>query len=254
MKPGDLGYMDVEYCTSQAAKIKRFSHFWFRAKVNGMENLPDRNFIAAGNHSGGTLMPDALVWLSQYHTSNPKTQLLSLSNAAMFEFYPKRIAESLAKMGAIRAETRLALKALQQGYSLQVYPGGDFDACRPFKKRNKITFAGNIAYAKLAIKTQTPIVPVVCHGGHSGLIIVSDGAKLAKRLNLAERCGLNVLPFSLCLPWGIWLGPLPGYLPWPSKITVEVLPAIEAKGSAESLDRQVRTQLQARLNMLAQKR
>lgn len=252
MKPGDLGYMDAEYCVVQAAKIKRISHFWFRAKVKGLENIPDRNFIAVGNHSGGTLMPDALVWLSHYHTSKPKTPLLSLSNSVMFEHYPKRIAESLAKMGAVRAETRLALKALQQGNSLQIYPGGDLDACRPFSKRNDITFAGNIAYAKLAIKTHTPIVPVVCHGGHSGLVILSDGAQIAQRFNLAEKYGLKALPFSLCLPWGIWLGPLPAYLPFPSKITVEALPAIEAKGSAEALDRQVRSVLQARLNKLAQ--
>jgi hypothetical protein len=66
MKPGDFGFRDAEYAVTQSAKIKRLVHAWFRAQVRGKHHIPDRNFIAVGNHSGGTLMPDMLVWLSDY--------------------------------------------------------------------------------------------------------------------------------------------------------------------------------------------
>jgi 1-acyl-sn-glycerol-3-phosphate acyltransferase len=251
MKPGDFGFRDAEYAVTQSAKIKRLVHAWFRAQVRGKHHIPDRNFIAVGNHSGGTLMPDMLVWLSDYISAQTHTPLLALTNPLLFEYYPKRIARSLARMGAVRADPRVALQALAQGYALQIYPGGDRDACRSFVKRNTICFYDNQAYAKLALKTGTPILPVVSHGGHNGLLILNDGFRIARKFKLDRHFGLRAFPLSLCLPWGLWLGPLPGYFPLPCKITVEVLPPIAAEGSVHELDQRVRQALQDKLDQLA---
>jgi len=250
MKPGDLGFMDMQYCPKQAEKIKRIIHRWFRAEVRGKQHIPSRNFIAVGNHGGGAWIPDTLVWLSEYHTSQQQTSLLSLTNPAVFSLYPEKIACSLAKMGAVRADPRIALAALSAGHSLQVYPGGDFDACRIFSKRNEIVFGGNMAYAKLAIKTQTPILPVLSVGGHNSLIVLNDGARIARYLKLDKKYGLKTFPLAFCLPWGLWFGPLIGHIPFPSKITIEVLPPIEPDKPAEELDTHVRSVLQSRLNTL----
>jgi 1-acyl-sn-glycerol-3-phosphate acyltransferase len=199
-------------------------------------------------------MPDTFVWTSEYHTSKKPTPLLTLSHASIFDVYPKRLVRSLARMGAIRAAPKLALNALQDGYAVQVYPGGDYDACRKFSQRNQIVFAGQQGYAKLAKLAGVPIVPIVSIGGHESLCVLWDGAPLAKALKLDKRYGLKTFPLSLCLPWGLWLGPLPGYLPLPTQITVKVLPPIEPVGDIDKIDQAVRFAMQNCLDELASSR
>ena len=72
--------------------------------------------------------------------------------------------------------------------------------------------------AARAREAGVPIVPVVCVGGHEALVILAEGAGLARKLGFDRRFRLKTFPLSLSLPWGLWLGPLPGYLPLPTKI------------------------------------
>lgn len=249
--PGELGSYDRAYVAKQAAAIRNVTHKWFRARIEGFAHVPDAPFVAVGNHSGGTLIPDTLVWVSAYHVSGRRTPLLTLAHPGIFSFYPKRLARSLARLGAIRADPRLALQALRAGNAVQVYPGGDIDACRPFRRRNRIVFDGHRGYVKLAQKAGVPIVPVVSLGAHEALIVLWDGAPLARFLGLDRRFRLKALPLSLCLPWGLWLGPLPGYLPLPTKIVVRVLPPIDPAGDVDEIDRRVRDAMQTALDDMA---
>jgi 1-acyl-sn-glycerol-3-phosphate acyltransferase len=247
MNPGDLGCYDPVYVQENAPRWRNLLHSYFRAEVSGMENIPDRPFLAVGNHSGGILIPDTLVWLSEYHSAGRKTKLLTLAHDGMFSQYPAALSRWASRFGAIRARPEAALQALKEGYSVQVYPGGDLDACRPFSQRNRIVFAGRTGYVELAREAGVSILPVASRGAHSSLVILRSGRRLAKILGTDRRWRLGALPLSLSLPWGLWLGPLPGYLPLPTKIEIEVLPPIEPKGSNSEVDREVRGQLQASL-------
>ena len=151
MRPGELGCYDPDYVRRNAAGWKRLLHGYFRAQVSGMENLPKGPFLAVGNHSGGTLIPDTLVWLSAYHAEERETPLLTLAHDGIFNQYPAAISRWAARFGAIRAEAGLALQALEEGHAVQVYPGGDLDACRPFSQRSRVVFGGRTGYAGLAI-------------------------------------------------------------------------------------------------------
>lgn len=250
MNPGDLSCICSDYAKLSAKKIKRFCDIWFRPTVTLAQPLPEGPCLYVGNHSGATLMPDMFTWLSHYYALNSSTTMAILTNPSLFSYYPKALATNLAKMGAIRANSRLAIKAIESGYSVQVYPGGDQDACRSFRDRNKIVFANNVAYAKLAKRLSIPIVPVVSMGGHDSLCILWDGVSFAKRYQLKRRIGLGAFPLSLCLPWGIWLGPIPGYIPLPRKITIQTLAPIFPEGDAHHIDTMVREQMQGCLNNL----
>lgn len=73
---------------------------------------------------------------------------------------------------------------------------------------------------KLALRRRVPIVPVVGHGGHESLFVLTRGEGIAKRLGV-DRIRLGALPLIWQLPWGVSL-PIPFYLPLPTKITVQV--------------------------------
>jgi 1-acyl-sn-glycerol-3-phosphate acyltransferase len=104
-----------------------------------------------------------------------------------------------------------------------VYPGGDLDAMRPFRHRNRIVFGGRRGYMRLALREGVPIVPVVAAGSHATFIIIDDLRWLARLLR-ADRClRIKVWPLTLSIPWGLTLGPLFFYIPFPVRIRVEVL-------------------------------
>ncbi len=255
MTPGDLGMYDPAYVERHTPWLRRVLHTWFRARVEDMARLPDEPFVAVGNHSGGVMIPDTLVWLAAYHTAGRKVPLLTLAHDAMFSSYPRPLARALARLGAIRADRTLAAEALAQGYAVQIYPGGDHDACRSFRDRNRIVFADRIGYAEIACEAGVPIVPVVSIGGHETLLVLDSGARLARRIAPLRRRRVTTLPITLSVPWGLWIGPTPGHLPLPSRIVVRVLDPISTRGEHPMrLDALVRARLQSALDQLAAQR
>jgi len=251
MKQGDLGLYDQSFMDSHAPKVRRIFQKWFRVSIEGLHLLPSGPFLGVGNHSGSVMIPDTIAWLAEYNAVKRNNPLLTLTHPAVFTAYPGILSRYMARLGAIKADSRLALRALREGYSVQVYPGGDNDACRSFRQRNNIVFAGRKAYVKLARIAQVPIVPIVSIGGHETLLVLWDGVPLARFLHLDRRFGLHAFPISLCIPWGIWLGPPPGYLPFPAKISLKILPPIQPEGCVDDVDLQVRNSMQQALNVMA---
>jgi 1-acyl-sn-glycerol-3-phosphate acyltransferase len=250
-QPGDLGCYDPSYVQKNAPRWKRLLHSYFRVAVHGLANLPRGPFVAVGNHSGGVLIPDTLCWLSAYHSAGVYPPLLTLAHDAMFSAYPAAVARWAARFGAIRADHQLALQALRQGYAIQVYPGGDHDACRSFFRRHEIVFAGRRGYVELAQQAGVPIVPIASVGAHEALLVLWEGRPLARWLGWARRRRLKSFPVTLSVPWGLWAGPLPGYLPLPTKIELEVLPALLPHGNIDEVDARVRAALQHSVDRLA---
>jgi 1-acyl-sn-glycerol-3-phosphate acyltransferase len=250
-----IGY-DAAYVREMAPKWRRALHAYFRVQVHGFERLPDIPFLAVGNHGGAGLIPDTLVWLAAYHSAGRSTPLLTLAHDQMFDAFPAALKRWVARFGAIRADRELALAALRSGYAVQVYPGGDHDACRPFSQRNRIVFAGRRGYVDLARDAAVPIVPIAAVGGHEALIILREGKRLARWLGVDRTHRLKSFPISLSIPWGLWAGPLPGYVPLPTKIEIEVLDPIvvEPTSDDDEIDRRVRAVLQASVDRLTRTR
>jgi 1-acyl-sn-glycerol-3-phosphate acyltransferase len=254
-QPGELGCYDDAFVRRHAPGWKRGLHRYFRAQVHGLERVPERPFLAVGNHSGAGLIPDTLVWLAAYHSAGRSTPLLTLAHDQMFDSFPARLSRWVAKFGAMRASHARALAALGRGFAVQVYPGGDHDACRPFSQRNQVVFAGRTGYVELAREAGVPIVPVAAIGGHETLVILGEGRDLARRLGVDRKRRLKSFPISLSIPWGLWVGPLPGYVPLPARIEIDVLEPIEpqaiADASTAQIDAQVRGALQAAIDRRA---
>jgi 1-acyl-sn-glycerol-3-phosphate acyltransferase len=255
MKPGDLGMYDPAYVDRHAPWLRRVLHTWFRARVEGLARLPEGPFVAVGNHSGGVMIPDTLVWLAAYHTAGRAVPLLALAHDVAFSSFPRPLSLALARLGAIRADRALAREALARGYAVQIYPGGDHDACRSVLERNRIVFAGRTGYAELARDADVPIVPVVSIGGHETMLVLDSGARFVHRIGFLRRRRLTTCPITVSVPWGLWVGPTPGHLPLPSRIVVRVLDPIPTRGqTVAELDAFVRSRLQSALDELAAQR
>lgn len=200
---------------------------YFRAEVEGLERVPDEPVLLVGNHSGGLLTPDSIVTMLAWNGYYPERPLYALAHN-MATGVPG-LGEIAKKFGALTASIEGARQAFARGASVLVYPGGDREVYRPWTKRRRIDFDGRQGFLKIAHESNVPIVPVVADGGHDTIMVLSDGRKLAKLLRLDKLARIKVLPIALSLPFGITVGGLPGHIPLPTKIRVEVLEPINLR-------------------------
>ena len=210
---------DPEYLAFIVPYMRLFADY-FDAEVLDLHRVPETGgALLVGNHSGGGLTPDtSAVWASWYEERGYERPLIGLGFDAAFAI--PVMGDIMRKIGQVPASRGNAGKALDEGFPVLVYPGGEKDLLRPWTERNRIDFHGRTGFVKLALERQVPVVPVVGHGGHDAVVVLSRGEGLARMLG-TDRVRVGALPIVWQLPWGVSL-PIPVYLPLPVKITVQV--------------------------------
>ena len=222
----DLDERDPDFIRERLPLMWLIASLWYRGEVRGLGNIPDSGpVLLVGNHSGGNMLPDTLVFTLAFNTYfGVERAFYQLAHNLVLAM---PALGSLRKFGTVAASPGNARKALRSGAALLVYPGGDYEVHRPFWQRNRVDFDGRTGFIRLALQENVPIVPVVSIGGQETALFLSRGEHLARVLALDRLFRLKVLPISLALPWGLNVGDMLGHIPLPAKITVETLPPIE---------------------------
>jgi 1-acyl-sn-glycerol-3-phosphate acyltransferase len=201
---------------------------YFRAEVRGLENIPAvGGALLVSNHSGGQFSLDVPVLaVAYYDRFGYDRPIRTLAHDVLFT---GPLADVMQRLGIVRANRKNADEARHAGDVVMVFPGGDYDACRPTSSQHVIDFNGRTGYVKTAIEAGVHIVPAVSIGGQESQIYLTRGVGLAKRPGrIAKAARLNTVPVSIGLPFGFSLGGLlPPNLPLPTKIVTEVLEPID---------------------------
>jgi 1-acyl-sn-glycerol-3-phosphate acyltransferase len=194
--------------------------------VRGLGNIPDSGpVLLVGNHSGGNLTPDTLVFTLAFNTYfGVERAFYQLAHNLVLSMPGLG---QLRKFGTVAASQENARKALDSGAALLVYPGGDYEVHRPSWEGHRVDFGNRKGFIRLALDQGVPLVPVVSIGGQETALFLSRGEGLARLLRLDKMFRLKVLPISLALPWGLNVGDMLGHIPAPAKITIETLPPID---------------------------
>ena len=224
----DLDERDPDYIREQLPLAWLFASIWYRGEVRGLGNIPDDGpVLLVGNHSGGNMTPDTLVFTLAFNTYfGVERAFYQLAHNLVLSMPGLG---SLRKFGTVAASPENARKALDSGAALLVYPGGDYEVHRPTWERNRIDFNGRKGFIRIALDQEVPIVPVVAIGGQETALFLSRGERLARLLALDRVFRLKVLPISLAVPWGLNVGDMLGHIPLPSKITIETLSPIDLR-------------------------
>ena len=193
--------------------------------MRGLDRLPAEGpALLVGNHSGLFYVPEAWVCaqavLSRRGIGPPAYFL-----AYDLLFAVPGVGPFLRQLGAIPANPGEAGSALSRGACVLVYPGGDLEACRPSTQRNKIDFAGRTGFVRLALRSGVPVVPVVAHGAHHAVTVLTRGDRLARAIGL-PRVRIKVFPLLAGPPFGV-NSVLTPPLPMPAHVTLEFLPALD---------------------------
>ncbi len=217
---------DPAFIERQLETIRKLTGY-FSPEVRGREHIPAEGpALLVANHNAVFYMPDAWITavaiIDRRGTERPTYVLIYdlLLKLPVVDTFLRRI-------GAIRAGSDEAEAALAEGGLVLDFPGGDWEACRPWTKRTTVDFGGRTGFVRLALRSGVPVIPVVSHGSHESVIVLARGDRIAKLLGLSA---LRIKVFPIMWgPFGPTTALLPP-LPLPSSITVEVLPPLDWSG------------------------
>jgi 1-acyl-sn-glycerol-3-phosphate acyltransferase len=257
----DLDQRDPDYIRETLPGLWLLASFYFRADVRGLENIPAEGpVLIVGNHSGGNVTPDTLVFSLAFNTYfGVERRFYQLAHNLVMLMPQARIA-NLRKYGTVAASLENSHKALDSGAALLVYPGGDYEVHRPSWDSAKVDWAGRKGWIRLALEKGVPVVPLVSLGGQETALFLSRGERLARLLRIDKMFRLKVLPISIALPWGLNIGDMLGHWPLPAKLTMKALEPIDIRkefGRNPDLDEVYETvlgRMQAALDSLAAER
>src|SRR3954447_204150 len=165
----DLDERDPDYIRETLPGLWLLASFYFRADVRGLENIPTEGpVLIVGNHSGGNVTPDTLVFTLAFNTYfGVERRFYQLAHNLVMLMPQSRIA-NLRKYGTVAASRENSVEALDSGAALLVYPGGDYEVHRPSWDTSKVDWAGRKGWIRLALEKNVPVVPLVALGGQRG--------------------------------------------------------------------------------------
>ncbi len=252
---------DPEFTERVINIIRPLLRRYFRTEVRGLDNIPPAGgALLVSNHSGGQFAADVPVLAVEFYEKfGYDRPIHTLSHDILFV---GPIANVFMKTGFIRANPENAAEALRSGHLVVVFPGGDYDACRPTVWENVIDFDGRKGYVRTAIEAGVPIVPAVSIGGQQNQFYLTRGTEISKRLGpIARATRTKILPIAFGLPFGFSLaGLLPPNVPLPTKIVTQVLEPIDIVAEfgqnpdAVAVDAYVRDVMQRALERLGRER
>lgn len=248
-----FGAREPEVIAAAMPLARALCRRYFRLRVEGLEHLPEGPALLVGNHNNGLAGPDILCALSTlWDARGPNAPLYALAHDfAMRHLTP--FGAVIAPFGALRASRDNALRALAAGAQVLVYPGGDLEAYRHFRRRDEVVLGPRTGFVTLAREAGVPIVPVVSQGAHRSAVVFHEGEGLARRLGLKRWARIERFPLALALPWGIAAGPWLPWLPLPLPIRLRFLPPrrVSADDDPAALRESVRASMQSALHDMA---
>ncbi len=194
-------------------KLKPFFDFmyyrYWRISTHGLENIPsDGRALLVGNHSGTLPWDGSMlrVAVSNDHPSQRDVRFL----VEDFVYYLPFVGTYMYRVGGVRASRDNAERLLESDHLVAVFPEGVKGIGKHYSKRYHLQRFGRGGFIKLALKTNSPIIPVGIIGAEEIHPIIYKSSFLAKPL------GIPYIPITPTLPW---LGPL-GFIPLPSKWSI----------------------------------
>lgn len=246
---------DPELTAAVLAPLARLFHErWWRADWVAMENVPAEGpALLVANHAG-TVPWDAIVLKFGVLDRHPARRHVRLL-AADLVFRLPFVGALARKSGNTLACEEDALRLLERGEVLGVFPEGYKGVGKSWRERYRLQRFGRGGFIELALRSKAPIVPVAIVGSEEIYPLLSQARPLARVF------GLPYFPITPLFPW---LGPL-GMIPLPSKWIIEFGEPIATESFPDDawddgltileLTERVREEIQAMLhrNLIARK-
>jgi len=154
---------------------------YFRTEVHGIDNVPTGRVLLVANHAGQLPLDGALIAAAMFMDAEPPRIVRAMVEkwAVGLPF----VSMLFARVGQVTGVPENATRLLQQGEALLVFPEGVRGVAKTFEHRYQLADFGS-GFMRLAIETETPIVPVAVVGAEEQYISVANFDALAKVLGM----------------------------------------------------------------------
>lgn len=168
----------AKYTVGVAAFLHRF---YFRTEVIGIDRVPAGRVLLIANHSGQLPIDGVLIGASLFLDAEPPRIMRS-----MIEKWTQTlpfVATFFSRVGQVVGVPENARRLLDLGAAILVFPEGARGISKRFSHRYQLMDFG-LGFMRLALETNTPIVPVAVIGGEEQYISLGSIESISKALGM----------------------------------------------------------------------
>lgn len=232
--------LDPEWAKYAVGVAAFFHRFYFRSEVRGIEQVPHGRVLLVSNHSGQFPIDGMLIAAAMFLDAEPPRLMRS-----MVEKWTQTlpfVSTLFQRVGQVVGVPENARRLLELGEAITVFPEGARGISKPFSQRYKLTDFG-LGFMRLALETDTPIVPVSVIGAEEQYLSFGNARTVAKALGWPS---FPIIP-QLLVPGG--------QMPLPTKYRIAFGEPMYLEGDPDDDDavieekvNRVRTTIQSMLN------
>ena len=236
--------------------VEFYYRYWFRAEVEGVENVPaDGGALLVSNHSGA-LPPDAAMIAKAIREESPEPRPLHITVEHFFKGYPG-FSMLIPKLGCVAAHPANVHRLLcDERQLVLVFPEGRKGTEKLYKDRYRLRRFGRGGFVEAAMRAEAKLVPVCVVGAEESQPIFAHVRPL-QRLT-----GLLYFPITPTFPW---FGPLGMLAYLPAKFKLRFLEPIDTaelggadgahdKALVQTVAQEIRARIQENLDEMVARR
>ncbi len=154
---------------------------YFRTEVHGLDRVPSGRLLVVANHSGQLPLDGVLIGAALLLDANPPRLPRSMVEKWTAEL--PFVSMVFPRIGQVVGSPENARRLLLKEESLVVFPEGARGISKTFDRRYQLADFG-LGFMRLALETQTPILPVAVIGGEEQYPSVANMTSLARVLGM----------------------------------------------------------------------
>lgn len=219
----DFGF-DPAYARPMLLATALFYRYWLRVETQDIERVPAGRVLLIANHAGNTFAYDGTMLMAALYLEGQPPRIVR----GMGEYYLPTIPwfnVLMQRMGSVVGTPENCVQLLERDEAIMVFPEGERGFVKPWRKRYQLQRFG-LGFLRLALETDTPIVPVGIVGGEE------QSPGIANVRWLGQLIGSPAFPITPLFPW---LGLL-GFLPLPVKFRIHFGEPLRFDGDANEED------------------
>jgi 1-acyl-sn-glycerol-3-phosphate acyltransferase len=194
----------LDYSLAAIAPIVWLYKHYFRVETHGMENVPAGRVLLVANHSGQLPFDAAMIGVSLLLEGTPPRAIRSMVD----KWVPSLpyVSTFMARVGQIVGTPENCRRLLASGETILVFPEGTRGIAKLWPQRYQLQDF-SLGFMRLALETDTPIVPVGVVGAEEQAPALLDIKPLARLLGFpAFPITVTGLPVPLPVKYRLYFG------------------------------------------------
>lgn len=195
---------NLDYALSAIAPFLWLYRHYHRVQTFGIQNIPKGRVLLISNHSGQLPMDGAMIGVALLMEADPPRAIRSMVEKWMPTL--PYVSTFMSRVGQIVGTPENCRRLLLEDEAILVFPEGARGLSKLWPQRYQLQEFG-LGFMRLALETNTPIVPVAVVGAEEQAPALFNVKPLAKLLGFpAFPITPTVLPLPLPSRYRIYFG------------------------------------------------